>query len=66
MPHYLVTDCVKEKERAHISGMKEPGYNAHDSAFGYYCPNCGGKVKEIHRYFSDSEIEKIKKSLKKY
>ena len=55
-PHYLLTDCVKEKEHAHIWGIKEKGYDAHDSAFGDVCPKCGKTTIEEHRYFSDKEM----------
>ena len=59
-PHYSSLDCVKEKEMAHIWGIKESGCDAHDSAFGMICPKCGKTVKEEYRYFSDTEIKQIK------
>lgn len=64
-PHYYITDCIKEKEAAHISGLKEGRFDAHDSAFGDMCPACGKKTKEIFRYFSNVEIEGIKEERKR-
>lgn len=65
IPHYSPVDTIKEKEWAHYWGKKEPGYNAHDSAFGTFCPKCGKNgTKEEFRYFPDAEIESIKKLVK--
>ena len=60
IPHYLSSDCVKEKQRAHERGRCEQGYNAFDSALGNMCPKCGGTTVEEYRYFSDDEIKAIK------
>lgn len=62
-PHYLGTDCVREKENAHkLSGIRSKNSvtgiteDAHDSAFSDVCPKCGKDVKYEYRWFSDSEI----------
>ena len=60
-PHYLITDCIKEKELAHIFGIKEARCDAHDSAFGDTCPKCGAATTEEYRWFSEQELLKIKK-----
>lgn len=60
--HYSIIDCVKEKEFEHTFGIKEFGFDAHDSAFGYVCPKCGeNPCKEEYRYFPDNEIQKYAK-----
>lgn len=59
-PHFRAIDCIKEKELDHHFGLKEKGYDAHDSAFGQTCPKCGEKVFEEFRFFTDSEIKEIR------
>lgn len=50
-PHYLLTDCIKEKERAHMFGsIKFPDTNAHDAAFGDYCPKCLAATITEHKW----------------
>ena len=51
-PHYLLSDCVKEKGWAHSMGkIKPPDKTAHDAAFKDYCPKCGGKTSEDYGWF---------------
>ena len=58
-PHYSVIDCVKEKERRHgwMGIIKPPDRNAHDAAFGDYCPVCGNKTVQEYRWFNQSELD---------
>lgn len=56
-PHYSIIDCVMEKEWSHKFGIKEVGFDAHDSAFGKTCPKCGGKTIEEYRYFNSNELK---------
>ena len=51
-PQYSPLDCVREKERAHRTGIVHaPDRDAHEAAFGMYCPKCDGKVIQEHRWF---------------
>lgn len=51
-PYYSELDCIKEKERAHMAGLvRYPDANAHDAAFGDYCPECGGKCVTEYKWF---------------
>lgn len=51
-PHYSIIDCVKEKEYAHRFGIvKKCDRDAHDAAFGDYCPKCGNKTIEEYKWF---------------
>ena len=67
LPHYSSLDCVREKEQAHLRGTKSGGllkedyWKAHDEAFGSVCPKCGGKTEEVYKYFTDTEIERIRR-----
>lgn len=57
-PHYSIIDCVREKERAHLFGYisdRDRG-DAHDAAFGEYCPICGGKTRDVRRWFKEDEL----------
>lgn len=51
-PYYSEIYCIQEKEVAHKFGIiKHPDKDAHDAAFGTYCPECGSPTITEHRYF---------------
>lgn len=51
-PHFLQTECIREKEVAHKFGIvKFPDRSAHDAAFGSYCPECGADTITEHKFF---------------
>ena len=62
-PHCSIIDCLREKELAHMWGIKAyhtthgNQFDAHDSAFTDICPECGKKTKEEFRWFSEKEIK---------